>query len=176
MKIIKTKFKGLLIFKKNTYRDKRGYLRELFIEKKLKKKFVFDIMSFSKKGVLRGMHFQTKNPQGKYLTVLRGCVFDVVVDLRKRSKTFGKYYSTILNEKNNTSIFVPEGFAHGFCTLEKNTIMLYKCTNYRNKKSENGIVWNDKSLKIKWPIKKPILSKKDKLAKTFKYLISKKII
>ena len=133
-------------------------------------------MSFSKKGVLRGMHFQTTNPQGKYLTVLRGCVFDVVVDLRKRSKTFGKYYSTILNEKNNTSIFVPEGFAHGFCTLEKNTIMLYKCTNYRNKKSENGIVWNDKSLKIKWPIKKPILSKKDKLAKTFKYLISKKII
>tara|TARA_B100000965_G_C19573212_1_gene750057 strand:- start:889 stop:1419 length:531 start_codon:yes stop_codon:yes gene_type:complete len=176
MKIIKTKFKGLLIFKKNTYRDKRGYLRELFIEKKLKNKFVFDIMSFSKKGVLRGMHFQTTNPQGKYLTVLRGCVFDVVVDLRKRSKTFGKYYSTILNEKNNTSIFVPEGFAHGFCTLEKNTIMLYKCTNYRNKKSENGIVWNDKSLKIKWPIKKPILSKKDKLAKTFKYLISKKII
>tara|TARA_Y100000768_G_C23930973_1_gene660075 strand:- start:1040 stop:1441 length:402 start_codon:yes stop_codon:yes gene_type:complete len=133
-------------------------------------------MSFSKKGVLRGMHFQTANPQGKYLTVLRGSIFDVVVDLRKKSKTFGKYFSIILNEKKNTSIFVPEGFAHGFCTLENNTIMLYKCTNYRNKKAENAIIWNDESLNIKWPIKKPILSEKDKIAKSFKYLINNKII
>ena len=172
MKIIKNKFKGLLIIKKNTHKDKRGYLRELFVEKKIKKKFVFDIMSFSKKGVLRGMHFQTANPQGKYLTVLRGSIFDVVVDLRKKSKTFGKYFSIILNEKKNTSIFVPEGFAHGFCTLENNTIMLYKCTNYRNKKAENAIIWNDESLNIKWPIKKPILSKKDKQNISFKEYLS----
>ena len=171
MKIIKTKFKGLVICKKNTYSDSRGYFRELFLEKVIKKKFLFDVMSYSRKGVLRGLHFQTKNPQGKYLTVLRGKVFDVVVDLRKKSKTFGRYYSTILSENNNTSIYIPEGFAHGFCTLQDKTIMLYKCTNYRNEKNENGLIWNDRNLKIKWPIKNPIMSDKDKNAKSFKYIV-----
>ena len=162
MKIIKTKFKGLYIVKKKTYKDKRGFFRELFIEKMHKKKFIFDVMSLSKKNVLRGLHIQVKKPQGKYITVLNGKVFDVALDLRKGSKTFGKYFSIILSSKNNTSIYIPKGFAHGFCTLEKNTLMHYKCTNYRDKKSETGILWNDPKIKIKWPIKNPIISKKDK--------------
>ena len=162
MKLIKTKFKGLYIIKKDTYIDNRGYFRELFIEKMLKKKFIFDAFSFSKKNVLRGLHIQIKKPQGKYITVVNGKVFDVALDLRKDSKTFGKYFSTTLSSKDNTSIYIPAGFAHGFCTLEKSTLMHYKCTNYRHQKSETGILWNDPKIKIKWPIKKPIISKKDK--------------
>tara|TARA_B110000967_G_scaffold49869_1_gene50917 strand:- start:19 stop:552 length:534 start_codon:yes stop_codon:yes gene_type:complete len=172
MKLIKTKFKGLFLCEKETYLDNRGYFRELFVEKIIKNNFIFDVMSHSKKGVLRGLHFQTDNPQGKYITVLRGKVFDVAVDLRKKSKTYGKYFSTILSEKKNVSMFIPEGFAHGFCTLENNTIMLYKCTNYRNEKTENGLLWNDKDLNIKWPVKNPILSQKDKNAHSFEYIIN----
>mgnify|MGYP001414064776 FL=1 len=161
MKVSKTRFKDLLIFTKETYKDKRGYFRELFVNKDFKKKFIFDVMSFSKKNVIRGLHLQLKKPQGKFLTVLNGKIFDVALDCRKTSKTFGKYFSIILSEKDNTSLFIPEGFAHGFCSLSNNTIIHYKCTNYRDKNSETGILWNDKELKIKWPVKKAILSDKD---------------
>ena len=174
MKIIKTKFKDLKIYKKDTYRDNRGFFRELFLNNKLNKKFPFDVMSFSKKNVLRGLHLQTKNPQGKFVTVLRGKIFDVAVDCRKNSKTFGKYFSIILSEKDNHSLYIPEGFAHGFCSLSKYTLMHYKCTNYRDKKSEVGILWNDDELKIKWPIKNPILSKKDKKNLSFRDFINSK--
>ena len=95
-------------------------------------------------------------------SVLRGKIFDVAVDCRKNSKTFGKHFSIILSEKDNHSLYIPEGFAHGFCSLSKYTLMHYKCTNYRDKKSEVGILWNDDELKIKWPIKNPILSKRDR--------------
>ena len=162
MKIKRTKFKDLVVLKKDSFKDNRGYFRELFLQKIVKKKFIFDTMSFCKKNVLRGLHLQLKNPQGKYITVLQGKIFDVALDLRKNSKTFGKHFSIILSEKENTSIYIPEGFAHGYCTLEKNTIIYYKCTNYRDKNSERGIFWNDPKLKIKWPIKKPILSIKDR--------------
>ncbi len=162
MEIIKTKIKDLLIIKKKTFKDNRGYFKELFRENILSKKFKFEILSNSKKNVLRGLHLQKKHPQGKYVTVLNGKVFDVAVDLRKNSRTFGQYVSIILDSKENKSFFIPEGFAHGFCTLENNTIMHYKCTNYRDAKSEVGIIWNDRDLNIKWPIKKPILSHKDK--------------
>ena len=162
MEIIKTKIKDLLIIKKKTFKDNIGYFKELFRENILSKKFKFEILSNSKKNVLRGLHLQKKHPQGKYVTVLNGKVFDVAVDLRKNSRTFGQYVSIILDSKENKSFFIPEGFAHGFCTLENNTIMHYKCTNYRDAKSEVGIIWNDRDLNIKWPIKKPILSHKDK--------------
>ena len=119
-------------------------------------------MSLSKKNVLRGLHLQMINPQGKLLTVIRGKMLDVAVDCRKKSKTYGKHFSIILSEKNNMSLFVPKGFAHGFCSLEDNTILHYKCTKYRNAKSEVGILWNDPELKIKWPTKKVIVSTKDK--------------
>jgi len=162
MKIVKTKFKDLFLYKKDTYKDNRGYFRELFIEKNFKNKFPFDIMSLSKKNVLRGLHLQMTNPQGKLLTVIRGKMLDVAVDCRKKSKTYGKHFSIILSDKDNMSLFVPKGFAHGFCSLEDNTILHYKCTKYRNAKSEVGILWNDPELKIKWPTKKVIVSTKDK--------------
>ena len=160
MKIFNTKFKGLKIYKKDTFKDNRGYFRELFHNNKIDKKFPFDVMSFSKKNVLRGLHLQTNKLQGKFVTVLRGKIFDVAVDCRKNSKTFGRYYSIVLSEKDNTSLYIPEGFAHGFSSLSEKTIKHYKCTNYRDKFSETGILWNDEDLNIKWPIKKPILSKK----------------
>lgn len=174
MKILKTKFKDLLIYKKDTFKDNRGYFRELYLEKHFKTKFPFDVMSYSKKNVLRGLHLQLKNPQAKLVTVLKGQIYDVCVDCRRNSKTFGKYFSIILNEKENTSILIPEGFAHGFYSMSNNVILHYKCSNYRNEKSEVGIVWDDKKLKIKWPSKKPIISKKDKKNITFKeFLLSK---
>ena len=119
-------------------------------------------MSFSKKNVIRGLHLQTKNPQGKFVTVIKGTIFDVVVDLRKKSKTYGKYFSKILSEKNSLSVYIPPGFAHGFCALDKENFIVYSCTQYRNAKSETGIKYDDKDLNIKWPIKKAILSFKDK--------------
>ena len=162
MKVIKTKFKDLIIFQKKYFKDSRGYFLELYKNKIIKKNFPFTCISLSKKNVIRGLHLQTKNAQGKYISVLKGRVLDVVVDLRKNSKTFGKHFKIILSEKNSKSLYVPEGFAHGFCGLEKENYLLYSCTNYRNKNAEVGIKWNDKDLKIKWPVKKPIISSKDK--------------
>ena len=114
------------------------------------------------------MHTQTKNPQGKFISVIKGKIFDVSVDLRKKSPTYGQYFSIILSDKNCKSIYIPPNFAHGFLTLAEENYVLYDNTEYQNKKSEFGIKWNDKDLKIKWPIKKPTLSKKDKKNKNFK--------
>ena len=122
---------------------------------------LFICASESKKNVLRGLHLQTKNAQGKYLTVLKGEIFDVALDLRKNSKTFGRYFSINLSDQNGLSIYIPEGFAHGFLALQKNNIITYNCTNYRSEKHELGIKWDDKEINIKWPIKKPLVSKKD---------------
>ena len=160
--IIKTKFDGLILVKNKKFNDSRGYFKELIVEKNIKVKFPFHVMSFSKRNVIRGLHIQTKNPQGKFITVIKGKIFDVAVDLRKNSKTYGKYYSKILSEKNSLSVYIPPGFAHGFCTLDKENFIIYSCTQYRNTKSEIGIKYKDQDLNIKWPIKKPILSIKDK--------------
>ena len=162
MKIIKTNFKDLKIYQKQSFKDQRGYTRELFNNKLLNKKFPFDLISLSKKNVIRGLHLQIKKPQGKFITVLRGKIFDALVDCRRKSKTLGKYFSIILSERENTSLYIPEGFAHGFCSLTDNSLIHYKMTNYRDTKLEKGIIWNDKSIKIKWPVKKPIISIKDK--------------
>ena len=161
MKLIKTEFKDLLIYKKDTFKDNRGYFRELFLNKDIKRKFPFDVMSYSKKNVLRGLHMQTKFQQGKYISVVKGKILDVVVDCRKNSKTFGKYFSIELSQKNSKSIYIPPGFIHGFLGKEKENIVVYSCTNYRNKNSEIGVLWNDKKLNIDWKIKNPIISKKD---------------
>jgi len=168
MKIIKTKFKDLRILDKETYKDSRGFFRELYLKKYFREDLIFDIMSLSKKNVIRGLHLQTKNPQAKFVTVMRGKIFDVCLDCRKKSKTFGKYFGVTLSEKKNQSLFIPKGFAHGFCTLSDQTIVHYKCSNYRDKNSEVGILWNDKDLNIKWPIKKGIISEKDKNNYSFK--------
>ena len=162
MKIIKTKLKDLFILKGKIFYDQRGFLREAYKKKIIKKNLIFAIISKSKKNVLRGLHMQKKNPQDKYILVLKGKILDVVVDARKNSKTYGKHYKIILSEKNGKSFFIPKGFLHGFLGLEKENIVLYGCTNYRHKESEITVNWNDRKLKIKWPLKKPILSKKDK--------------
>ena len=172
MKIRKTKFKDLLILENKTFNDKRGFFKELFKEKLIKKNFPFLISSFSKKNVIRGLHIQLKNPQGKLVTVIKGKIFDVAVDLRPNSKTFGKVYKIKLSEKNSRSLYIPPGFAHGFCGLDKENYIIYNCTKYRNKQSEMGIMWNDKELKIKWPTKKPIVSDKDKENFSFKEISS----
>ena len=168
---IKTKFKDLIIIKNKTFKDNRGYFKELVKEKDINKRFPFVVMSYSKKNVIRGLHIQTYNSQGKYVSVLKGKIFDVAVDLRKNSKTFGKTFKTILSEKNSKSIYIPPGFAHGFCALEKENYIIYSCTKYRDAKSEKGIFFNDKYLNIKWPIKNPILSKKDRLNVSFKEFV-----
>ena len=162
MKIIKTKLKDLFILKGKIFYDQRGFLREAYKKKIIKKNLIFAIISKSKKNVLRGLHMQKKNPQDKYILVLKGKILDVVVDARKKSKTYGKHYKIILSAKNGKSFFIPKGFLHGFLGLEKENIVLYGCTNYRHEKSEITVNWNDRKLKIKWPLKRPILSKKDK--------------
>ena len=168
MKILKTPIKDLLIIQNKKFDDNRGYFRELLIEKKIKKDFCFNVVSVSKKNVIRGLHFQIKKPQGKFISVIKGKIIDIAVDLRKKSKTFGKHFKIILSDKNCTSIFIPEGFAHGFGGLDKENIIVYSCTNYRYQKGERGLLWNDKDLKINWGIKKPILSTKDRINLTFK--------
>ncbi|WP_435114475.1 dTDP-4-dehydrorhamnose 3,5-epimerase [Candidatus Pelagibacter bacterium nBUS_36] len=165
--ITRTKFKDLFIIKNKSFNDKRGYFKELVRENRINKKFPFLVMSYSRKNVIRGLHLQTKDSQGKFVTVIKGKIFDVAVDLRKDSKTFGKSYTCVLSEKNSKSIFIPPGFAHGFQTLENENYIVYSCTRYRNKKSETSINFNDKYLAINWPIKKPIVSKKDKDAISF---------
>ena len=164
MKIKKTKFKDLVILIGIKHQDKRGYLRELVLEKLIKKRFKFQITSVSKKNVLRGLHYQIKKPQGKLISVIKGEVFDVAVDLRKNSKTFGKHFSITLNEKNCYSVYIPPGFAHGFITTKKENIVCYSCTEYRSPKNEKSLKYNDPRLKIKWPVKRPIVSKKDRNA------------
>jgi len=162
MKLIKTNIKDLKIIKTKIFKDKRGYLKEVFQNRLVKKNFVFDVMSFSKKNVLRGLHIQTTNMQAKIITVSQGKIFDVAVDLRKNSKTFGRYYSIIISDKSDFSFYIPEGFAHGFLCMSKKCTINYKCSEYRNSKSEATLDWQDKKLAIKWPIKTPIISQKDK--------------
>ena len=165
--IVKTKFKDLFVYKNKSFKDKRGYFKELVKEIKIKKRLQFTVMSFSKKNVIRGLHIQTKKSQGKFISVLKGKIYDVALDLRKNSKTFGKVFTCTLSEKNSQSVYIPPGFAHGFCGLNKENYIIYSCTKYRNASSEKAIKYNDKKLNIKWPTKKPIVSKKDRNAMAF---------
>jgi len=161
MKIIKTKIKDLLIIKTKIFKDDRGFFKEVEKNQLLKKKFIFDCLSFSKKNTLRGLHLQRRKSQAKIITVVDGKILDVVVDLRKKSKTYGKHFAIEISQNSDFSLFIPENFAHGFLCLSKTCTVYYKCTNYRNEKTETTIKWNDRDLKIKWPVKKPILSSKD---------------
>ena len=163
MKLIKTKISGPLIIKTKIYKDKRGFLKETFRNNLFKNiKFPFDIMSFSTKKVLRGLHIQADKSQAKIITVTYGKIFDVAVDLRKNSKTFGKYVSLIISENSDFSFYIPKGFAHGFLCLSKKCTVNYKCSEYRHIKSEKTLSWNDPKINIKWPILNPILPEKDK--------------
>ncbi len=160
MKLIKTGFKDLVIIKTTNYSDNRGFFKEVYKEKLKKKKFIFDCMSVSKKNVIRGLHLQTKNPQGKLITVTKGEIFDVAVDLRKKSKTYGKVFKKIINSKNSMGILIPNGFAHGLIALENNTILINFSSNDYKPDKEFGI--NIKSMNFKLPRIKMLFSKKDK--------------
>ena len=169
MKIKNVNISGLKIIKTKMFFDKRGFFKEIFKNNLIKKDFKFDVMSLSRKNVIRGLHIQTKRPQAKVITVVSGKIMDVAVDLRRKSKTFGKYYSLIISDKSEYSFYVPEGFAHGFLCLSDKCVVHYKCSEYRHKESETTLHWRDQSVKIKWPIKKPILSKKDKIGKNLDF-------
>ena len=162
MKIIKTKFDGLQIIKQVSYKDKRGFLRVIHNEKIIKKKFKFEYCTTSKKNSLRGFHFQHKFQQAKYVNVIKGKILDCVIDLRKKSKTFGKYFKIVLSDRNNLSLYIPEGFAHAYFSYEKENIIYYKLNNYYHPKFEDGINPLDKKLKIKWPNNALLISTKDK--------------
>lgn len=178
MEVIETELKGLFVLKPRVFADERGYFFEsynqnLFKQAGLDLEFVQDNQSLSQKGVLRGLHFQ--NPpyaQGKLVRVITGAVLDVVVDIRKDSKTYGKWYGLELTEANKWMMYVPPGFAHGFLTLEDNTVFSYKCTNFYNKASEDCLLWNDKDININWNFDKPLLSAKDMEGKPFKSFVS----
>jgi dTDP-4-dehydrorhamnose 3,5-epimerase len=174
MEIIKTSIEDLLVIRPDVFRDDRGYFyesynKERFAKEGLTMTFVQDNESKSSKGVLRGLHFQ-KPPyaQGKLVRVVKGAVMDIAVDLRKGSPTYGKWESRLLTEENKEMFWIPEGFAHGFVTLEDDTIFNYKCTNIYNKESEGSILWNDPDINIEWNIENPILSEKDKISPLLK--------
>ena len=162
MIVEKTKFKGLVILRSKVHRDQRGFFKEIYKNKIFKKNLIFDCLSHSKKNTIRGLHFQRKNSQGKFITVVKGEILDIAVDLRKRSKTFGKVFKIILSRKNSLGLYIPAGFGHAYYSFENENIIYYKLENFYKPQFESGIVYNDKKLKIKWPKKKMILSNKDK--------------
>ena len=168
MIIKKTKFKGLLIIKQKNNTDNRGILRETFNNKFLKNKFVFEYCTTSKKNVFRGFHFQTKNKQSKFVNVLKGKILDIVIDLRKNSKTFGRIYKIILSKENALGLFIPAGFAHAYYSYKKENIIYYKLDNYYNPKFERGIIYNDPKINLNLPTKNFKISKKDKQLLTLK--------
>jgi dTDP-4-dehydrorhamnose 3,5-epimerase len=174
MEIIKTHIPDVLIIKPKVFEDPRGYFYEsynaaILLQHGVDVNFVQDNQSLSQKGVLRGLHFQNPpHAQGKLVRVINGSVLDVVVDIRKNSPTYGQHFDIELNERNKIQLWVPSGFAHGFLTLENNTVFSYKCTNYYNKSSEDCILWNDPDIGINWNVDDPLLSEKDNLGKSFK--------
>jgi len=165
MQISKTPIDGLLIIEPKIFEDSRGTFYEVYSESRYHAhgipSFIQDNHSISKKGVLRGLHYQVNPGQGKLVRVTRGEVFDVAVDIRKQSPTYGKWWGLSLSEVNHLQLYIPTGFAHGFCVLSESAEVLYKCSDYYSPKNERGILWSDTDLAIDWPVKDPILSEKD---------------
>ncbi len=176
MEVIQTEIPDVKIIQPKVYEDDRGFFLETFEQKRYQEmldidfNFVQDNHSRSQKNVLRGLHFQKENPQGKLVRVVRGEVFDVAVDIRKDSSTYGKWVGVILSEDNKCQLWIPPGLAHGFLVLSDIADFEYKCTNYYNPNSEGCLVWNDSTVNINWPISTPTLSEKDKLGKTLQEL------
>jgi len=176
MNIIDTKIPDVKIIEPAIFGDERGFFMETWSQKLFEEKvtgrpttFVQDNHSKSKKGILRGLHYQTENTQGKLVRVISGKVFDVAVDIRKSSETFGKWVGVELSAENKRQLWVPEGFAHGFYVMSDEAEFVYKCTDYYNSKAEHSIKWDDPEIDIIWPIGavKPLLSEKDENANTF---------
>lgn len=178
MQVIDTCISDVKIIQPKIFGDDRGFFLETYERNRYQEllnidfEFVQDNHSRSSKGVLRGLHFQTKNPQGKLVRVVRGEVFDVAVDIRPESSTFGQWESVLLSEENKRQFWVPPGLAHGFVVLSDIADFEYKCTDYYNPAYEGCLIWNDSDINIEWPIEVPLLSEKDKMGKTFKELFS----
>ena len=174
MQISKTPIDGLLIIEPKVFADPRGMFYEVYSESKYNEhgisRFVQDNHSVSKQGVLRGLHYQVNSGQDKLVRVTQGEIFDVAVDIRKQSPTYGKWWGLSLSETNNLQLYIPVGFAHGFCVLSESAEVLYKCSDYYSPEDERGILWNDPDLAIDWPIKDPILSEKDAVYPLFSEL------
>jgi dTDP-4-dehydrorhamnose 3,5-epimerase len=169
MNVEETRLPGVLLIKPDVHGDARGYFlegwnRRRYAEGGLDRDFVQDNLSLSRQGILRGLHFQNPFPQGKLVQVLRGEVFDVAVDIRVGSPTFGQWYGVTLSEDNHYQLWVPEGFAHGFCVTSDMALFSYKCTDFYNPAAEFSLRWNDPDLAIDWPIQEPTLSAKDQAA------------
>lgn len=167
MKHLKFNIEGLIYIQPKVYGDSRGWFyeswnKERYSEIGIAVDFVQDNFSFSCRGVLRGLHYQKPYTQGKLVSVIQGEVWDVVVDLRKDSPTLGIWQSFSLTAKNKEQLYIPKGFAHGFCVVSETAIFHYKCTDKYSPESEHGIIWNDSTLNIPWPVKDPIISEKDK--------------
>jgi dTDP-4-dehydrorhamnose 3,5-epimerase len=167
MIIESTPLQGLLRIQPDVFGDSRGYFQETwnlrrYTEAGLDRHFVQDNLSYSRRGILRGLHFQNPGPQGKLVYVLQGEVFDVAVDVRADSPTFGQWYGELLSSENHVQLFVPEGFAHGFCVTSEHALFAYKCTSFYNPSAEHSILWNDPAIGISWPIDDPELSAKDR--------------
>ena len=172
MKVNKAPLDGVLIIEPKVFKDPRGVFYEVYSARIYEKHgipshFVQDNHSVSEKGVLRGLHYQINPGQAKLVRVTQGEVFDVVLDIRKKSPTYGKWWSLHLSEANKLQLYVPVGFAHGFCVLSESVEFLYKCSDYYSPENERGIMWNDPDLSIDWPIKNPIISEKDNLYPRF---------
>ncbi len=171
MKVITTSLEGVFIIEPQVFEDQRGFFMETYNRKRYELagvkisnngSFVQDNLSYSVRGTLRGLHFQINNPQTKLVQVITGEIFDVAVDIRPDSPTFSQYHGEILSEKNHKQMFVPEGFAHGFCVLSETAHFLYKCSAFYDHEDEGGILWSDPAIGIDWPVKSPIISPKDK--------------
>lgn len=166
MNVINTSLEGVLIIETDVFNDNRGFFMETYHEKKyqqygIDQVFVQDNLSYSVQGTLRGLHYQIQYPQAKLVQVITGEIFDVVADIRPGSPTFGKWTGLYLSDKNNRQLFVPEGFAHGFCVISKAAHFLYKCSDFYAPDDEGGILWSDPDIGIDWPVKYPIISDKD---------------
>ncbi len=178
MRIIDTPFEGLFIVQPTIFDDNRGSFSEVYNEREFAAKgihvsFVQDNQSVSRKGVVRGLHFQKPpHAQAKLVRVVQGTALDVAVDLRKESQTYGQHYALILSADNNLQLFIPEGFAHGFAALEEDTVLNYKCSNFYNKSAEGTILFKDPQLKINWFVEEPIVSAKDMEGEEFQNFIS----
>ena len=173
MNVIETELPGVLIVEPKVFGDERGFFMESYnagryAEAGLPESFVQDNLSFSRRGVLRGLHFQNPQPQGKLVSVLRGEVFDVAVDIRVGSPTFGRWAGVTLSAENKRQFYVPPDFAHGFVVTSDVALFYYKCTDYYAPASESSVLWNDPEIGIEWPIESPTLSEKDRAAPTLR--------
>ena len=166
VKVIETAIPFVLIFEPRVFSDGRGQFLETWSKQKYQEagicgQFVQDNVSYSTKGTLRGLHYQHPNGQGKLVQAVEGEVFDIAVDIRPDSPTFGRSVSVILSKENHRQMYIPSGFAHGFCVLSESAVFSYKCTDYYARSSEGGVLWSDPDLAIDWPVSDPLLSEKD---------------